>query len=259
MYEEVLFHFLFCMEFSDKVVIITGGSSGIGFAAARLFQAAGAQVVLVGRNQGRLDRAIEQLGNKAFGISADVSLSGGTQKAVSQTIEKFGRLDILINNAGVSIPNETDLETFSEESFDETINLNFRSVFLMTKYAIPYLLASLGNVVNVSSRLGIKPLKDDAFIYASSKAAVNMFTKAMALNYIQKGVRFNAVCPGATDTPLLRNVFDNSEEFSSYVHSTPLGRIAMPEDIAHTILFLASEKAAYITGGIYPVDAGASI
>jgi NAD(P)-dependent dehydrogenase (short-subunit alcohol dehydrogenase family) len=246
-------------RFEDKIVLVTGGTSGIGFEAAKLFEEEGARVVVLGHNKGKGDDAIKELGEGAWFVQADVRNEDEVKKAIKEIVAKEGKLDILVNSAGISVQDETDVTTFSEADFDATMDVNFKGTFLATKHAIPYLLKTKGNIVNIGSGMGLRPAKDDAFIYASSKAAVIMFTKAIALNYAGKGVRVNCVCPGATDTPMLREVFPDEEEYERYVKSRPMGRIATPREIANVIAFLASDEASIVTGGIYTADGGRSI
>ena len=135
---------------------------------------------------------------------------------------------------------------------------NFKSIFLLTKFAIPHLLKSQGNIINIASSLGLIP-EAESPIYCSSKAAIIMFTKATALNYSKSGVRINCICPGPIDTPLLRRAFPDEKELAEYLKRNPMGRAGTSDEVANVALFLASQESSYVTGGIYTVDGGESL
>jgi len=229
----------FGMEFKGKVVVVTGGFSGIGEKIVERFSDEGASVVALDKEQ------------------ADVRREGDVENMIKGTVDKYGKLDILVNCAGIYSQNQWDIPNLSVEEFDDTMNTNFRSIFLTTKYALPHLLKSKGNVVNISSALGLVPEKESS-IYCASKAAVNMFTKTLALNYADKGVRINAVCPGPIDTPMLSENIPRNE-MKDYLNENPMRRAGATDEVANLVLFLASDKASYITGGLYTVDGGESL
>ena len=176
---------------------------------------------------------------------------------IQNTADRFGRIDVVVNSAGIYSQNQHDIPNLSIEEFDDSMNTNFRGIFLTTKYALPYLLKSRGNIINISSALGLVPEKESS-IYCASKAAVNMFTKAVALNYADKGVRINAVCPGPIDTPML-NANIPQDEMADYLNANPMKRAGTTDEVANLALFLASDKASYITGSTYTVDGGESL
>lgn len=227
------------MEFKNKVVIVTGGSSGIGKSVAECFLNEGATVVPFGKEK------------------YDVKKEEDVRKIINDVVAKHGRIDVVINSAGIYSQNQYDIPNLSVEEFDDQMGTNFKGVFLVTKYALPHLLKSKGNIVNVSSALGLVPEKESS-VYCSSKAAVNMFTKATALYYADKGVRINTVCPGPIDTPMLNTNIPPSE-MADYLNANPMRRAGTADEVANLILFLASDKASYITGGLYTVDGGESL
>ncbi len=227
------------MEFKDKVVVVTGGSSGIGKKVVERFSDEGAKVVALGKDQ------------------ADVRKEKDVENLIKSAVEEYGKIDILVNCAGIYSQNQWDIPNLSTEEFDDTMHTNFRSIFLTTKHALPYILKSKGNIVNISSALGLIPEKESS-IYCSSKAAVNMFTKTLALNYADQGVRINAVCPGPIDTPMLNENIPQ-DEMKEYLNGNPMKRAGTTDEVASLVLFLASDKASYITGGLYTVDGGESL
>ena len=245
-----------------KVALITGGASGIGRATALLFAQEGAAVAIADINQEMGEstlKEIENLGGQVIFIPCDVSKAADCQLAVEQTVATFGEIDILFNNAG--IVSRTNVLTITENEWDQVMNVNVKSVFLMSKYAIPHMEnRGEGTIINVSSGWGLKG-GGNAISYCASKGAVTNMTRAMAIDHGAKNIRVNAVCPGDTDTPMLRSeakglgipydqlVKDSSQE-------RPLGRIGTPMDIAQAVLFLASDSSAFITGSILVVDGG---
>lgn len=247
------------MKLSDKVTIVTGGSSGIGLETAQQLSDEGAQVIIAARNEERGNQAAAKISGSVF-IKTDVTDESSVKHLIEETIKKFDRLDIVINNAGMDDPLQEDITVLTEEEYSGLMDTNFKSVFLMTKHSIPHLLKAKGNMVNISSRLGLVP-ETDVSIYSAAKSAVITFTKAMALRYGKDGVRINCVCPGATDTPLLLKVFEgDAKEMQEYIaEKAPLGRIGKPEEVANVVSFLVSDDASYVTGGVWTVDGGLAL
>jgi NAD(P)-dependent dehydrogenase (short-subunit alcohol dehydrogenase family) len=252
------------MKLENKTALITGGGTGVGKATAMLFAREGANVVITGRREEVL---VETAGEaKANNLSieflvSDVSLEEDCKHAVDFTINKFGRIDILFNNAGVSYMGKTH-ET-STEMWDETFDVNVRGIYLMSKYSIPYMLEKgSGCIVNNSSILGLKASPAGFSAYASSKGAVNQLTKSMALEYADKGIRINVICPGTVYTPMMDYLFDQWEDRKTgeqrYISVHPIGRLAQPEEIAHAVLFLCDDNVKFMTGAALSVDGGMS-
>jgi len=237
------------MEFKNKVVVVTGGSSGIGKRIAERFSEEGAKVIASSRDE-------KSEGNFEF-IKADVREEREVKGLIESVIKKYRKIDILINSAGIYSQNQYDIVNLSAEEFDDSMNTNFRGTFLTTKHVLPYLLKNEGNIVNISSALGLVPEKESS-IYCSSKAAVNMFTKTLALNYADQGIRINAVCPGPIDTPMLNENIP-AGEMKDYLEANPMKRVGTTDEVANLVLFLASSKASYITGSLYTVDGGESL
>jgi NAD(P)-dependent dehydrogenase (short-subunit alcohol dehydrogenase family) len=244
-------------ELEGCVAIVTGASSGIGGATARLFASQGAKVALVGRNKNSLDETLNTLAGENTVVPADITVDKDCEKLVQDTIGKFGKLDILVNAAGV-IANGT-IENTTLQQWDDMFKINVRSVFYLMHLSMPYLIKTKGNVVNVSSVNGQRSFPN-VLAYCSSKAALDHLTRCAALEVASKGVRVNAVCPGVTKTQLHRRggmdeaTYQKFLEHSKETH--PLGRVGNADDIAQLILFLASPRASWITGVTYLIDGG---
>ena len=244
----------------EKVVVITGASSGIGRAAASLFAENGAKVVAVGRNESDLgslrDSARDAEGSIKVHL-ADITETSQVDRLVSETIEHFGQIDVLVNSAGI-IKNGS-IENTTLDDWDKMMNINLRSTFYLMQKCIPHLEKTKGNVVNVSSVTGLRAFPN-VLAYCVSKAATDQLTRCSALELAPKGVRVNAVNPGVVITNLHKRggMSDvNYERFLENARNThPLGRAGTPQEIAELIGFLASDKASWITGASYEIDGG---
>jgi NAD(P)-dependent dehydrogenase (short-subunit alcohol dehydrogenase family) len=239
-----------------KVAIITGAKSGIGLATARLFAAEGSSVVLADINDASAEAAA--IGSRCAAISVDVTDGRSVQQLVEGTLERFGRLDVLVNNAGVDLAKrvtETD-----EADWDRVMSVNLKGVFLCSKAATLAMRGHGGGViVNIASELGLVGGSEIA-AYCASKGGVVQLTKAMAVDHAADNIRVNCVCPGPVTTPLLESIIaaapDPQLEEQSIVSKTLLKRLGRPEEVAHAILFVASDEASYMTGSIVAVDGG---
>jgi NAD(P)-dependent dehydrogenase (short-subunit alcohol dehydrogenase family) len=249
------------MRLTQKVALITGGTSGIGEATALLFAREGARVAITGRNAERgagVVSRIKESGGEAIFLHADVSQSSDCQRVVSETLRALERIDILFNNAGVFYP-QTALEC-SEREWDEQIDVNLKGTFLMSKYALPGMIArKSGVIVNNASGWGIVG-GDRAVAYCASKGGVVLMTKAMAIDHGREGIRVNCVCPGDVETPMLpadakmRGL--KWEDYIAGCANRPLGRVGTVEEIAKAVLFLASDDSSFMTGAALIVDGG---
>ena len=244
------------MRFENKVVLITGGTRGIGLATAKLFAAEGARVVIVGRDKDRITEAERDV--PARGEIGDVSSAAACERIVTQGLGLYARLDVLVNCAGIIFRNRT-VEQTSENEWDTTFNVNVKGTFLMSKFALPALRETKGSVVNVSSYVGLVGFAG-ASAYAASKAAIINLTRSMALDHAKEGIRVNAVCPGSVDTDMIRNAWqqfgDVERAQQLWAEKHPLGRIATADEVGRAILFLASDDASFVTGAALPVDGG---
>lgn len=251
------------MRFDEKVAIITGGTSGIGLATAQLLSQEGARVVLMARNKVRGQEAVEQItaaGGRAIFVSGDVGVAIDCQRCVDAAIEAYGRLDILFNNAGQIYVNRNLVET-SEEEWDATMGSNLKSIFLMSKYAIPHIVKNGGSIVNNASIFGLVGGSGVA-AYCAAKGGVITLTKAMTLDHAAQNIRVNCVCPGSVNTPLLENEMNDlggvEVQLPKFAARHPLNRIASPQEIAQAVAYLASDDASFVTGIALPVDGGRS-
>ena len=245
----------------EKCALITGAASGIGRATALLFSREGAVIVMLDRDLtggAQVLEEISSLGGRAQFVAGDVTRSQDCLRAVETAVDRFGRLDVLVNNAGI-IRRASVVET-DETEWDQVMAVNVKSVFLMSRHAVPVMAsAGRGAIINVSSGWGLVGGRAAA-AYCASKGAVVNLTRAMALDHAAQGIRVNCVCPGDTDTAMLRDEARQlgvaTESFLQEAAGRPLGRIGQPEDIARAILYLASEEALFVTGAVLVVDGG---
>ena len=244
------------MKFSGKVAIITGGSRGIGKATAKLLVQEGASVAITARDETRLQASAKEL--NVIGIAGDIRKNQDVENVVKKTVEKFGRIDILVNNAGV-FPQVKPLHEISEEEWNEVIDINLTGQFRFTKAVIPHMMKNGGCIINVSSDAGLKSFENfEADAYSASKAALILLTKAWAIEYAKKKIRVNCVCPGVVETDMTQPFLKTEADRAITASDHPIGRIGSPDDVARSILYLASEDSSWVTGAILPVDGGAA-
>jgi NAD(P)-dependent dehydrogenase (short-subunit alcohol dehydrogenase family) len=251
------------MRLKHKVALITGGTSGIGEATALVFAQEGAKVTITGRNEERGRAVVNKItgrGGNAMFVESDVRLMNDCRRSVEQTISAFGRLDILFNNAGVFYAHNTI--DCSEEEWDVQIDINLKGTFLMSKCALPGMIAQRsGVIVNNSSGWGLVG-GDKAVAYCASKGGVVLLTKAMAIDHGREGIRVNCICPGDVETPMLpedaRFRGLNWDEYIAGCANRPMGRVGTAEEIAKVALFLASDDSSFMTGAAIAVDGGGS-
>ncbi|MDQ3584247.1 MAG: glucose 1-dehydrogenase [Pyrinomonadaceae bacterium] len=247
-------------DLAGKFALVTGASSGIGRATALLFAEAGAQVALVSRSREALAEVEEQIreaGGKAFVISADVTIEDDARRVMDEAVARFGALDVLVNSAGILASGSVETTTLT--AWDEMLNVNLRAVFHLMQLAAPHLEERRGNIVNVSSVTGLRAFPG-VLAYCVSKAGVDQLTRCAALELAAKDVRVNAVNPGVVKTEVHLRGGMNEEAYAVFLeHSKgthPLGRIGDAREVAELILFLASDRAAWITGATYSIDGG---
>jgi len=250
------------MRLKDKVALVTGAASGIGRATAALFGEEGAKVMcadLDGEGAERMARQIADSGGEAASTRVDVSVGADVERMVGETVERWGRLDVLVNNAGIYFI--LPLTQVPEEEWDRLIDINLKGVYLGCKYAIPQMVSQgKGVIVNTASIAGLRGFGNWT-TYCASKGGVVQLTKALAMELARLNVRVNCVCPGIIDTGMFDQMVsmtgaDKAQLVASVGESHPMGRIGRPEEVAAAILFLASEEASFITGIPLSVDGG---
>jgi 3-oxoacyl-[acyl-carrier protein] reductase len=248
------------MRLDGKVAIVTGGGSGFGEGIARLFAQEGARVLVADIQPEAASRVAQALGGDAVAVQADVTRDADTGRMIGTAVDRFGRLDVLVNNAGVTHMNQPMTEV-SEAEYDRVYAVNVKSLFWAARHAVPVLRAQGGGVIiNTASTAGLRP-RPGLTWYNGSKGAAVLITKSMAVELAPDNIRVNALCPVAGETPLLASFMggDTPELRAKFRASVPLGRLSTPLDVARAALFLASEDAEFLTGVCLEVDGGRCI
>jgi len=239
-------------RFVDKVAVVTGSTRGIGLAVVRMFHDQGAKVVISSSTQSAIDSTLEQFNGSAIGIKANVAKSEEVSDLFSETKERLGRVDFVVNNAGITRDNL--LMRMKEEDWDTVLDINLKGAFLVIKAASRIMIKQrFGRIINISSVIGLGGNAGQAN-YSASKAGMIGLTKSAARELASRNITVNAVAPGFIETDMTRNMPESARE--ALLKQVSLGRYGMPEDVAATVLFLASEDASYITGQVIAVDGG---
>lgn len=248
---------------AGQVALITGGGTGIGKAIALAFVREGAKVAVAARRKDKLLEvvaAIADKGGEAMAVECDVTRGADAERAVRETVERFGALNILVNNAG-TLSNAT-IEQISEEDWDRVLRVNAKGPFLMSREALPAMReAGGGAIVNIGSILGLVAMKSRA-AYCASKGAVTMLTKAMAVDHAHENIRVNCICPALVETDMVKQLFGDTPEGAALrdarLATMPLGRMGVPTDVAELAIYLASAESSWLTGVAIPLDGGLS-
>lgn len=242
------------MRLANKVAIITGGGSGIGRGIAIAFAREGAKVAIAGRHSEKLIGVASEIGPACLVHTADVSKHEDIEKLVAATLEKFGAINILVNNAGQLLPGTA--ESHTEEEWDQVFDVNVRGLWLLSRAALPHLRrAGGGSIINIASVLSLVAARNRV-AYSASKGAVLAMTKAMALDHAGEKIRVNCICPGIVETEMVAQFSMDENARRQRIAMHPVGRFGQPEDIAQAAVFLASDESSWVTGTAFPVDGG---
>ena len=241
-----------------KVAIISGGARGQGATESRMFAREGAKVVLgdILDDEGKqVEAEINESGGEATYVHLDVTRDDDWRSAVETAVSLYGKLDVLVNNAGILI--SKGLEETTAEDWDRIMGVNAKGVFLGTKQAIPAMRrAGGGSIINISSTAGLVGGPDGSPSYTASKGAVRLFTKSTAIQYAKEGIRCNSVHPGPIDTDMIRGTLTDPERLERRMQRLPMGRVGKPEDVAYGVLYLASDESSFVTGSELVIDGG---
>lgn len=247
---------------AGKVALVTGGGTGIGKAIALAFAREGAQVAVAGRREEKLRETLDVMktqGGEGLAVACDVSNGRDADRAVQETAQRFGKMNVLVNSAGVL--HVSTIEGMSEGEWDHLMEINLKGPFLMSRAALPeFRKAGGGTIVNIGSVLGLVGMKDRA-AYCASKGGLTLLTKAIALDHAHEKVRANCICPSIVETELIAGLFATPEGDAlrrARIAGIPLGRMGRPEDVAEMAVFLASEESSWLTGAAIPLDGGLS-
>lgn len=249
-------------DFHDMTVIVTGSGAGMGREAAKLFAAYGANVV-VNSLSDSCEGAREEIaasGGSVIAVQADVGTMAGCEQIIGKTVEKFGRIDVLVNAAGIVV--DGSVETADLDDWDRSMNTNVKSVFMLSRLAMPYLRETKGSIVNVASVAALTGLKNRA-IYSATKGAMIALSQSMAAEHVGEGVRINCVSPGTVLSPSLQGRIDRTDDpaqaMANFVARQPLGRLGTSEEVAKAIVFAAANGIGFMTGANIVVDGGMTI
>ena len=248
------------MRLAGKVAIVTGGAGGIGRASCRAFAREGAKVVVADQDGGAGEQVAEQLvsqGAEAVAVRVDVTRGAEVESLVAGTEDRWGRLDVMFNNAGIFHPADGSVLETSEEAWSEVLDVNLKGVFLGCKYAVAALKRSGGGVIiNTASFVATMGAAVSQSAYTASKGGVLALTREIAVEFARKGIRANAICPGPIDTPMLAELFADEKARQRRLVHIPMGRLGRAEEIAEAAVYLASDESSYVTGTEFMVDGG---
>ncbi|GIW03403.1 MAG: 3-oxoacyl-ACP reductase [Thermomicrobiales bacterium] len=252
------------MRLANKVVLITGAGSGMGRVATRMFTEQGAQVIATDIRKDALEQTIAELDparrDAVLPLTGDVSQSDDVRRWVEEGVRRFGKLNVLYNNAGIFPDEDRSVVETPEEVWQRTLDVNLKGVFLCCKHGVPALIAAGGgSIINIASFVALVGCTVPQDAYTASKGGVLSLTRSLAVQYGRQGIRANAICPGPVMTPLIESLFPNEEEKMKRLNRIPLGRFGRAEDIVWAAIFLASDESAWMTGTTFVVDGGITV
>ncbi len=252
------------MRLAGKVILVTGAASGMGRVATAMFADQGAKVIAADVNAAGLEELIAGLegaqANSVLAVTGSVTDSHDVARMVAEGVGHFGKVNVLYNNAGIMPEADTSVVETSEDVWDEILDVNLKSIFLVCKHGIPALIeAGGGSIINVASFVALMGCTNPQDAYTASKGGVLSLTRSLAVQYGPKGVRANALCPGPILTPMTEQLFPNEEERMKRLNRIPLGRFGRAEDIIHAGVFLASDESSWMTGSQFVVDGGITV
>ncbi len=252
------------MRLAGKVILVTGAASGMGLVATRMFAAEGAKVIAADIDAAGLAAAVAGLdpgrAESVLPVTGNVTDSDDVRRMIAAGVGRFGKLNVLYNNAGIMPEADTSVVETGEEVWDEILDVNLKSIFLVCKHGIPALIeAGGGSIVNIASFVALVGCTNPQDAYTASKGGVLSLTRSLAVQYGPKGVRANAICPGPILTPMTGQLFPNEEERMKRLNRIPLGRFGRAEDIVHAGVFLASDESSWMTGTQFVIDGGITV
>ncbi len=252
------------MRLANTVALITGAGSGMGRVATRMFAEHGAKVIATDIHAGGLEQTVAELDpalrDAVLPLTGDVSRSEDVYRWVQEGVSRFGKLNVLYNNAGIFPDEDTSVVETSEETLQRVLDVNLRGVFLCCKHGVPALIeAGGGSIINIASFVALVGCTVPQDAYTASKGGVLSLTRSLAVQYGRQGIRANAICPGPVLTPLIESLFPNEEEKMKRLNRIPLGRFGRAEDIVWAAVFLASDESSWMTGTTFVVDGGITV
>lgn len=252
------------MRLQDKVILVTGAASGMGRVATRMFAEQGARVIAADVAEEGLREAVAAVGERfadaVVPVVGDVTRSDDVRRMVATGVERFGKLNVLYNNAGIMPDDDTSVVATDEAMWERVLDVNLKSIFLCCKHGVPALVeAGGGSIVNIASFVALLGCTVPQDAYTASKGGVLALTRSLAVQYGRQGVRANAICPGPVLTPLLESLFPNETEKNKRLNRIPLGRFGRAEDVVWAGIFLASDESSWMTGTSFVVDGGITV
>ena len=250
------------MRLADKVILVTGAASGMGRVATRMFAEQGAKVIAADVNERALNEAVAEVGqpDAILPVTGSVAVNADVERMIAEGVDRFGKLNVIYNNAGIMPDEDTSVVETSEETWERVLDVNLKSIYLVCRHGIPKMIeAGGGSVINIASFVALMGCTVPQDAYTASKGGVLSLTRSLAVQYGAQGVRANAICPGPILTPLMETLFASEEEKNKRLDRIPLGRFGRAEDVVWAGVFLASDESSWMTGSQFVVDGGITV